>query len=294
MVAGSLISQPADAETRTTSVTAMPAVVDVGGEAGKETRFSFQITNNGQAALPIHMSTKDSRVREGQTKELMQALSAKGWVVYDEPDFILQARETRQVLVTLKIPKDASPGGHYAELMVRSLSLERDDGVIATQPELAVQMFVTVAGNLREDLKISAGGPSTMFFNSAASNFLTFNVTNDGNIHTLFTPKLQLKHKRQEDVVAKSQPELLLPGEKKQVSFELPSGLRPGLHTTKMFFSYGTPSKEAESHHVRVMLLPFSPKLLLLIPLVAIAIYAYRIRQRIISAIRILTEGNEK
>lgn len=275
--------------TQSVSLTATPALVDTGGKAGEELFFSLQLTNNSDAILPIHMSARDSRSRQGQAEEIMQSLSAKDWVTYSEPDFILQAGEVTVVQIALQIPEDANPGGYYADLAIQALNLEREGSVIAMQPELVVQLLVTVTGEIKRDLRANLDSPSTVITHASTGSSIAYVVANQGNIHTLFTPTLYIE--RDEDVVAVESPaEIVLPNESRRIIFEVPASLGIGVYTARMQLDTGASIKELVGQSVQLIVLPFDPKLLLSIPLAGIAAYLYCIRRRIALAVVVITK----
>jgi len=291
VVASWLLPQPAQAITRTVTLTATPAVVDTGGKAGEEVKVSFKLTNSADVVLPIQMSTRDTRPRDGQSPELVRSLSAKGWIEFTEPDFILKANETKTVEATLFIPSDAPSGGHYADMVVKPLSLEGDDGFIAAQPELAVQMLISVAGTIREDITTDREGPSTIITHSASKEELTFTVQNRGNIHTIFQPRLTLQKGKGSLESINQQPVIILPSENKKMTYRLLDKLSAGIYRVQAINSFGTPNKDATSSEIRVIVLPFNPKVLFVIPLMVLAVYAFRARSRLIQAVKAITRG---
>ncbi len=286
-----LQSGVAHAADQDVSLTANPAIIDVGGETGKEVSFSFQLTNNNDTVLPVHLSTRDSRAREGQADDLMRSLSAKQWISFIEPDFILKANETKQVNARVHIPEDASPGGHYTDILATVLSLEGDSSTVATQPELAVQMLISATGEINEMLDVTTNGPTNMFLNRRIPNTISsFTVTNRGNIHTVFTPVLYLENKKN-TIEVKATPEVLLPGESRALVFKVPPTTQLRIYSGQVRFSYGVAQKDATSPEIRIMVLPFDPKLLLIAPCILVGAYAYRIRTRIVHAVKVITKG---
>ncbi len=278
------------ADTRVVSLTASPAILETTGEAGGKASISFQVKNNSETTLPIHMSTRDSRQRDGQPEGLMRSLSAKEWVKFTEPDFILQANETKTIEATVLIPENTPSGGHYVDLVVQPLSLENDDGVIATQPELAVQVMAAVSGDTKENLRISLDGPSTIIASPSRSNTVSYSITNDGNIHTLYSPSLYISRGGDQQTVS-SHPEIILPGEVKKVTFTVPHPLSAGVYSSQIKFNYGTNPKEAIGPEIRIIALPFDPRLLLIFPAIVVAAYGYYIRHRVVKAVKIITRG---
>lgn len=281
---------PAGAVTHAVSLTATPAVLDTGGEAGNEVKVAFRLKNNADAVLPIRLSARDPQVKNGQSQEEVEAMSAASWIAFTQPDFVLQANETKKVEATLRIPEDASPGGHYADLVASPLSLESDEEFISAQPELVVQMLVSVPGEITEEIKSTLSSRGTIITSQASKEELTFDVTNHGNIHTLFQPRVYLSGKDSEEVIELN-PVILLPKEARRLSFSLPGALSPGIYSAEMRLDYGTPPREETSQTVQIIILPFSPILLLGIPLAALILYGIRIRRRVLAATRIILKG---
>lgn len=275
------------------SLTASPAIIDAGMTAGGETNVSFKVTNNSAAILPIHMNVRDSRTREGQPGDLMSRLSARAWVTFANPDFILQPKESKDIDAVVRAPKDAPSGGHYADLIVQPLSLESDSGIVIAKPELVVQLLVNVAGNMKESLDVILDGPSLVVTSPSSLKTISFKIKNNGNIHTLFSPKLYLFNNRKGATID-SQPEIVLPGEIKKISFTLPKDLQLGVFRSKLSFDYGAPSKSTESQVLHIVVLPFQVSLLLIIPLLAVTFYAYHIRRQLKRAFTVIIRGEKK
>ena len=274
-------------QTSPTTITASPAVIDVGGQAGQSIPFIFELTNGGDTALPLHLTSRDSRLREGQSEASMNTRSATSWVSFAESDFILVSGERREVRATLHIPDNASGGGYYADIIVQPLSFEGTGESIVARPELAVQLFASITGDINEELTVSPTGPSSVVIGRQSRSTLSYTIQNKGNTHTLFTPKLEL-HNKKHSLVIDSAPEILLPGERKVVSFTIPSNIELRMYSAQVRFTYGAPGKDAIGPETRIIVLPFSPTLLLVFLLLPIASATYFYHERLKRAIYVL------
>lgn len=290
-VATTTIAPSARASTQDVSLTAAPAILDVGGRPGDEVKVSFRLTNNTDAVVPIQVIARDSQIRNGQTAELVRTLSAKSWLDFEQPDLVLQAKESKDIRASLRIPEDASPGGHYADLIAQPLILEGSDGFIATQSELAVQLLISVAGDISEELRIDLSGPSSIITARGEGRKLAFDISNPGNSHILFRPRLYLQKGDDDHAVVELLPQVVLPSERKRVEFELPDDLPFGVYSAQASADYGAQATEAKSTAMRIIVVPFGPLLLLAAPVSALAIYGFRVRYRILAATRIITNG---
>jgi hypothetical protein len=274
------------------SVTAMPAILDLGGDPGEELPFSFVLRNNSETVAAVRLNARDSRARSGQTEELMRSLSAKDWITFQIKDFLIQPHEEQEVTGTVRIPNESGPGGRYSDIAIQLLgSVSEQDILISSQPELVIQMLLTVTGEISEELTIEAAGQKTLFLDrSGATTISTFSILNEGNIHTSFTPTLHMKNAKN-SIADDADSEILLPGEKRVVSFAIPDSAQLRLYKTHLSVTYGH-NLEETSPEINVFILPFNPKLLLLglcLPLIA---YGFMRRERVGRAIKILKSGD--
>lgn len=274
-------------------LTASPAVIDISGKAGSSTIVSFRLINNENSVLPIRLNAKRTSPRKGQSEELASSLSAHNWIVFSAPDFILQPKETKNVPITLNIPKGTAAGGHYADIVVTLLSHEDEKNIVAAQPELVAQMLVNVSGRTTERLNAYASEKTRIITSQQpAERKLVFTIKNTGNIHTLSQPELTVSRGGKILDRILSKPIITLPGEDKRVEFVLTKNTPTGIYTAQMRFTYGTAKQMLISPLMYILVLPLNPLfLLLLVAVVLITFFFLRIRDRVFTAVRIITKG---
>lgn len=90
---------------------------------GETITKKIKLTNKSQVALPILARTTDFTASDEEGgmafDELSQDISfaSRKWIKIENPNFILNPGETREVYFTIQVPENAEPGGHYAVML---------------------------------------------------------------------------------------------------------------------------------------------------------------------------------
>lgn len=83
----------------------------------------IEIKNRGNVALPISVKIVDFSASDENggisfsESDQDVSFAARKWIKVKNPNFILSSDETERVHFTIKIPKNAEPGGHYASIL---------------------------------------------------------------------------------------------------------------------------------------------------------------------------------
>ncbi len=280
-------------ENTVVSISAVPSIIDLGGSAGDIVPFTFALTNKSTIVLPFHLVARPMLGMEGETNSFLQTNSAQQWVQFDEPDFLIDAGKTKTVAGTLTIPADAGPEGFYADIVVRPLSLRGSTGSVRAQPELAVRLLARVSGKAVEKMETTTEGGTFIITSQSSKRSLSFSLKNAGNVHELVRPVLHITKGGRDVMTKDSEPILLLPREARRISFELPTEVGGGVYEAKLVYDYGTPKKTVSSAEYRLIILPFSPVVVLLVPAGLLSFVFWRYRSRINRAMRILVKGRK-
>jgi hypothetical protein len=118
--------------------------------------------------------------------------SMKSWVV-PLPKMLLEPKQIKALPVTIHIPGNASPGGHYAVIRFTGTAPEVEGSGVSLSASLGALMLITVKGQIKESLTLqelsvaklkkdgTAGTPAKLF----ESTPLAFveKIKNEGNVH---------------------------------------------------------------------------------------------------------------
>lgn len=87
---------------------------------GETRQEKIKVLNQSEAAIPISTRIIDFTAEEDSGRMVFDesaadlAVAARKWIAIENPDFILDPGETERVKLSIKIPEEAEPGGHYA------------------------------------------------------------------------------------------------------------------------------------------------------------------------------------
>ena len=204
-----MMPQPARAEGSPNLVVS-PAIsewlIDRGGIQSRK----VVLRNTTDHPLPIRAIVQGMAVREKVAPEYQKVFDASDWFSIKNPDFIMKAKEVREVTITLKVPKKAEPGGHYATVYFQEL------GATATNAQqtnivgrVGVLAFIVVKGNIIKQVEASQ---PLQVRREQGKVALAATLKNNGNVHVMPLVKFKIKdrHKRTVATVSPS-PGLLLP-----------------------------------------------------------------------------------
>lgn len=114
------------------------------------------------------------------------AYSLVDWVT-PLPSLLLIPREIKSMIVTINVPKDASPGGHYGVIRFTSVPPSLEGSGVSLAASIGVLLLITVSGEVKEglsveELSVSSNGKKGSFFESGTLQF-SERLKNTGNVH---------------------------------------------------------------------------------------------------------------
>jgi hypothetical protein len=285
-VAFTLIGVPATAEAQTgdeSGLTISPAIVDNTVNAGASFTVPITLGNITSRAVPIEVSK--GRLETDQTPDA--ASQAKydisNWFSVDTMSFLLPAQERRTVNVTVNVPLNAEPGGHYATVFFGALapSTGSASGETLLNARVGVVFLLTVRGEINAGAEIDGGiETNSMQWDAGATHF-TFAVRNTGNVH--FQPQGTLVIK---DVFGRKVKELpmpvgvVLPGAKRTYDLTWERGVRPGIYSASVKVDAGIELKAESKRFIILPLVVVIPVGIFLLVVLLVLWRARRVKKR--------------
>jgi hypothetical protein len=172
-----------------------PPLIDISTDPGKTVTFNIRLRNITKSVLIATPQINDfvAEGEQGQPKLLLNETPAqpspysiKGWVG-PLTDLRLVPQEVKTEVVTLNVPTDASPGGHYGVVRFTAVPPELEGTGVSLSASIGSLVLVRVSGNVVDkasfaDFYTSQNGKKRSFFEHGPITFIE-RLKNDGNVH---------------------------------------------------------------------------------------------------------------
>ena len=153
-------------------------------KAGSSRSDTFKIINDGRTAFDFVVYARPYSVNDESYQpdfvSKAQNADAYKWVQFDQPSYHVEAGQTLEVKYTLRVPANATPGGHYGVLFAETQPNEQVTGnVVKRTKRVGAILYVTVDGDITTSGKFE--GSDVPFFQFAAPLKIRQRVSNGGN-----------------------------------------------------------------------------------------------------------------
>lgn len=192
-----LISSYQISAQSTSGISAIPPRLEITAQPGKTTSKEIKIRNESNVERILSTSVKDFIVTDDKGTPIQldsnasqnNRWAASSWIQISETKFKLKAGETKSLILTVIVPDNALPGGHYAMV----LHSPKNETVLtqtgsAVETNVGTLVYVTVPGNIKQNAQVKdfsapkflEFGPVN--FTSSISNLSDIHITPDGII----------------------------------------------------------------------------------------------------------------
>lgn len=180
-----------------------PPIVNLTVNPGQTVQTSIYLRDIAKTNLIVTGQANDfvASGEDGTPKLLLDGdtsspYSMKGWVA-PLPGLNLIPQEIKAMTVTLNVPRDASPGGHYGVIRFTATPPDLQGTGVSLSASLGALMLITVTGNIHEALSVAEFSANQnehtgWFFETPPIN-LVERLKNDGNIHEEPTGQIIIK-----------------------------------------------------------------------------------------------------
>jgi hypothetical protein len=208
--------------------------------------------------------------------------SMKAWVA-PIPTLQLVPKQIKTLTITINVPSDASPGGHYGVVRFTGTapSINGTNGVTLSA-SIGALMLLTVSGNIHHSLtvkefSVNHGGKTSSIFQSGPLNFVE-RITNSGNVHEQPTGQITVKDmfgRKLATLPVNQPPGNVLPGSTRKFSQKLDKSVIGSKHlfgryTANLSMTYGTATKQNLTATTTFWVIPLKTIAIVIIGLVAL------------------------
>lgn len=171
-----------------------PPVVELNVDPGKTVEFEIRIRNIITEDLIARANITDfvAEGEEGQPKLLLDEdaepspYSFKEWVE-ELPELRLAPQEAKAAKITLNVPQNASPGGHYGVVRYTGTAPDIDATGVALSASIGTLVLINVSGDVVTKANIDEffslqNGKRKSFFETGPVTFVE-RIKNEGSVH---------------------------------------------------------------------------------------------------------------
>lgn len=170
-----------------------PPVINLTANPGQTLKTQILLRNVSKGDLIVTGTANDfvAAGEDGTPKVILEddpnnPYSLKSWV-NPPASLLIVPREIKTMSITINVPANASPGGHYGVIRFTATPPSLEGTGVALSASLGSLILMTVNGQLTENMSISQftvshNGRTGKLFESTPLNFTT-KITNKGNVH---------------------------------------------------------------------------------------------------------------
>lgn len=269
-------SQPNDAESILLSPTSKRYTL----KSGTERKDSFKVVNDGRTAFDFVTYSRPYSVSgEEYTADFVtssQNADAYKWIQFDQPSYSVQPGKSVDVAYTIRVPANATPGGHYGVLFAETLPSSQSNGTgVKTKKRVGSILYVTVDGDVTRSGKILSTEVPFLQFKAPLQS--SQRISNTGNtdfevksVITVSDVFGGVKHKSERNLA-------VLPDSIRKITLDWQNPTWLGLYKIQLDTSF-LDTKASSSHYV--LIVPVWVYLLLGVLIAARVAYAVNARRK--------------
>jgi hypothetical protein len=246
------------------------------------TNFPLPIKASVRSFIP---KVSDEALSEREKK----IFDASSWIEVAPADFILQPRERKEIEITIKTPKNAEPGGHYAAVYFQPLvpveTLSPQTAYLSAR--VGTLIFLVTKGDIVEKGAIS--DLKTAGFQERSPVDFKVDFKNQGNIHLLPQGIVEILNWQGKKIASVNlKPEVVLPKTAKSFRVSWQKKYLIGKFFAVAEVTYGSEHLKLKTERIEFWVIPWLQLVLLFILLTLIIIFFILVKTRIFLAAKVL------
>ncbi len=267
--------------------TVTPPIFELKANPGDTLKEVVSVYNNGSDDLSMFATTENLKtigeVGQVEVSKNDEGLpSLKKWVDIKPANFDLKKGATQNVTFTIRVPGNASPGGHFATVLFGTKGGNTQGTGTAISQRVGTLVLLTIAGQTKETANILSFEPEKkLFWNNQTIKF-DLKVKNNGNVYVRPRGFLVINnvfgHKTaQVQIDGKN----ILPGATRQIPLEFKSKKLFGPYTATLSLVYGTTNQNLNSS-TGFTIIPWKITSVIVVLLILVIILRQRLWQAIL------------
>lgn len=282
------------------SITVSPQSLDTAVNPGQSITNVFRITNGSDQPMTVQPTPKNfvPRGNEGaiSIEDDETPYSLAKWLSVDPAgETVIEPGKTADFEVTISVPENADPGGHFGSVVFRTLPSAQPGSAATISQEVAPVILVRVPGDVKEEAVLTSfravNTPITA--SDKAIEFETI-VKNNGNVHVKPTGTISIFNAFGKQVASMPiESNNVIPGAERKMNatWENP-GFRLGRYTARLTMIYGK-DNQIITEQTSFIVFPIKQVVPAIVILSALLFVLFRIRHRLLLAAKILAGKQE-
>lgn len=180
------------AQSESLSLSVSPTLFEMSANPGQEWSSVVRVTNPNPYELRIYTDVVNfapqGEVGQGKFIPLndTDTESLGNWIDFATDEYSIRPEQTIEIPFTIKVPDNASPGGHYAAVLIGTRSLDTGAGatLVETSQVITSLVFLGVSGEVIEDGSIREFHSIKAITERPEMTF-ELRFQNSGNVHVL-------------------------------------------------------------------------------------------------------------
>lgn len=184
------VSVPVLAQSDRQALTITPPLIKNNVSPGQLWKSYVKVVNNNDTEVKVYHEVKDFRGgTESGTVDFLEDNSEdlyllSNWIKIEEESVVIPPFESVELPFIVVVPEDASPGGHYAAILLGTKPVKKDTegAVMKVSSMLASLILLNVGGEVEESGRIREFSTNKTVF-TEPEVFFDVRFENTGNVH---------------------------------------------------------------------------------------------------------------
>ena len=173
------------------SLSVTPTLFEMSAAPSQVWDSAVKVINNNPYELTVYASVVNF-APQGETgegkfvpvfEEVTNGSTLAEWITISDAPLVIPPEKSMQIPVRVEVPPDATPGGHFAAILVGTRPLDADASFqVRTSQLVSSLFFVRIAGDVEENASIREFRIARTFVDSPEATF-EVRFENKGNVH---------------------------------------------------------------------------------------------------------------
>ena len=276
-----------------------PPAIEISLNPGDSSSNNFRLSNNSNEAINIETTPRNFLPRgiDGAIEivEDDTPFSLAEWITVSPTSSVtIGPQSFNDFTVTIDVPDNAHPGGHFGSVVFKTIPGEADDAGALISQEIAPVILVKIPGDVDESGFISTFQSTKNIWSNQDSIDFDLVVENIGNVHYRPSGQLVIRNIIGQEVHRSTiDGQNVIPGAQRRLDANWKDvGFRMGYYQAEVTLVYGSDSQILDATS-SFFIVPYQVLLPISVIVLIVLFFLFKGRRRIKRAIKALSATEE-